>query len=322
MMLCLSERDLIQAASRKEIVDVVEKSLRIYEEKRFFMPDRMHIDYGGDTLLLMPCFASGCLGTKLVTLFPGNAGKNLPVLNGVMILNDGKTGEPLALLNGSALTALRTGAVGAAGINLTTPENASVLGVIGAGVQGHSQAVTACTQRNFQTIWIHDLISEKIRALKLKLEASLPGVDILIASSAAELVKNAGVVITATPATEPVIPDDPGLTAGKNFIGIGSYKPEMREFPRAVYTQIKKLYIDTDYALEESGDVIAPLEKGWIRPEQVMTLGKRLTGKAPAPEPGETTVFKSVGMALFDLIVSAFLYRKAKEQGLGQEAAL
>lgn len=321
-MLFLSESDLLKAAIRRDIVEVVEESLRIYEEKRFFMPDRMHIDYQGNTLLLMPCFASGSLGTKLVTLFPGNPEKNLPVLNGLVILNDGGTGVPLAVLNGSALTALRTGAVGAAGVNQTAPETVTRLGIIGAGIQGYSQAVTACSQRNFKTIWIYDLIPGKIRELEKKLTADLSGVNIKIASSAEDLVGNTEVIITATPASEPVIPDDPALTAGKNFIGIGSYKPEMREFPRSVYTQINHLYIDTDFAKKESGDVITPLEKGWILPEQVMTLGKRLTGEVPAAAPGETTLFKSVGMALFDLSVSAFLYRKAKEQGLGQEVDL
>jgi len=317
-MLFLSKNDLQKAASRGEIVEVVEESLRMYEEQRFYMPDRMHIEHQGNTLLLMPCFASGSLGTKLVTLFPGNQGKNLPVLNGLVVLNDGGTGAPLAVLNGSALTALRTGAVGAAGVNQTAPETVISLGMIGAGIQGYSQIVTACTQRNFKIIWIYDVIPGKARKLKEKLAGGLSGVDIKIAS----LVENTEVVMTATPAAEPVIPDDPELTAGKNFIGIGSYKPEMREFPQALFAQIKRLYIDTNFAKEESGDVITPLEKGWIQPEQVMTLGKRLTGKAPAPEPGETTLFKSVGMALFDLTVSAFLYRKAKEKRLGQEVDL
>lgn len=122
--------------------------------------------------------------------------------------------------------------------------------------------------------------------------------------------------------SEPVIPDDPELIAGKKFIGIGSYKPEMREFPQDVYKLIKKLYIDTDFAREESGDVITPLGKNWILPDQVMTLGKRLTGKASPPASDETTLFKSVEMALFDLNVSAFLFQKAKEQGLGQEVDL
>jgi ornithine cyclodeaminase/alanine dehydrogenase-like protein (mu-crystallin family) len=321
-MLFLSEGDLQKAAGRRDLVGVAEESLCLYEEKRFHMPDRMHIDHGGNTLLLMPCFASGYLGTKLVTLFPGNPEKNLPVLSGLMVLNDGGTGIPLAVFNGSALTALRTGAVGAAGVNQTAAESVTKLGVIGAGIQGYSQAVTACTQRQFDTVWIYDVIPGKTRELQKKLMESLPGVKIEPASFPRDVVDNAEVVITATPATEPVIPDEPALTAGKNFIGIGSYKPEMREFPRAVYSQLKHLFIDTDSALKESGDVITPLEENWIKREQVTTLGKMITGKMAAPLTGETTLFKSVGMALFDLAVAVFLYQEAKEKGLGREVEL
>lgn len=321
-MLCLSEKDLLKAACRSELVNVVEESLRVYEEQRFYMPDRMHIDFQGNTLLLMPCFASGNMGTKLVTLFPGNPEKNLPVLNGLVILNDGGTGVPLAVLNGAALTALRTGAVGAAGVNQTAPQSASSLGVVGAGVQGFSQALSACTQRDFANIWLYDVIPGKAKELKKDLNSELPGKNIQIAESPRQLVENTGVIITATPSTEPVVPDDPDLIKGKRFIGIGSYKPDMREFPRSLFTQIKQLYIDTDFAKEESGDIIIPLKKKWIKPEQILTLGKRVSGEIPAPEPGETTLFKSVGMALFDLTVSAFLFHKAKEKGLGQEVNL
>ncbi len=321
-MLCLSEGDLLKASGRHEVVSVVEESLRLYEEERFYMPERMHIDYQGNTLLLMPCFASGNMGTKLVTLFPGNPGKNLPVLNGLVILNDDETGIPLAVLNGAALTALRTGAVGAAGVNQTAPASPAGLGVIGAGVQGFSQAVSACTQRDFKNLWLYDVISGKAQELKKKLTSELPGKTIHIAESPRQLIENTEVIITATPSTEPVVPNDPDLIKGKRFIGIGSYKPEMREFPQSLFTQIKQLYIDTDFAKEESGDIITPLKRKWIKPEQILTLGKRVKGEIPAPESGETTLFKSVGMALFDLTVSAFLFHKAKEKGLGQEVSL
>ncbi len=88
-MLCLSEQDIVQAVDCKEVIDAIENSLVIYEEKKFHMPNRMHVDYDEDTLLLMPCFIPKRFGTKLVSVFPGNAQKGLPVVNGVVVLNDG-----------------------------------------------------------------------------------------------------------------------------------------------------------------------------------------------------------------------------------------
>lgn len=319
-MLFLSEKDILEAASPGEVVDEVEAAMFLYEKKDFLMPDRMHVDFEGKTLLLMPCFARKYLGTKLVTLFPENAEKNIPVLNGVMILNSGETGEPLALLNGSVLTALRTGAVGSVGIRHLTPSSVTVLGVVGAGVQGFSQALSACSQRKFSSIYIFDIDFKKMAAFCRKMAAALPEIKIIQAKSAGHLLKESQVVITTTTSLKPVLPDKKELLEGKHFIGIGSYKPEMREFPHSLFKLLERVYIDTDYAKEESGDIITPLEKNWIKKEQIFTLGKLMTGQIKE-KPGDkgTSLFKSVGMALFDIIVSEFIFRKAKKLGLGTE---
>jgi ornithine cyclodeaminase/alanine dehydrogenase-like protein (mu-crystallin family) len=319
-MLILNRNDILSVASREEVVDCVEKAVLVYEEKNFHMPDRMCVDYGGNSLLLMPCFTKKSMGTKLVSLFPENEKKNLPALFGVMVLNDGRTGEPLAVLNGSALTALRTGAVGGVGIRHMTLKKVKTLGIVGAGVQGFHQAVTACTQRQFKTVYVYDRFAEKAYQLCEKLSEVLKDIAVQEAKSSEELLTESDVVITATTSLEPVLPDDPGLFLGKHVVGIGSYKPDMREFPRALYTHVRTMAVDTEYALVESGDVKVPLEKGWIRKDQIVTLGKIISGKIPVTcGEKETTIFKSVGMALFDLMVSGFIYKRAVEKGIGRE---
>lgn len=319
-MLILNQEDLLRAVSREEMVDCVEKAVLVYEEKDFNMPDRMCVEYGKNSLLLMPCFTEKSMGTKLVSLFPENEKKDLPVLFGVMVLNDGETGRPLAVLNGSALTALRTGAVGGAGIRHITSEKAKSLGIVGAGVQGFHQAVTACTQRPFKTVYVYDKFPEKAYQLCEKLSEVLKDIAVQEAKDSEELLAHSDVVITATTSSEPVLPDEPGLFLGKHIVGIGSYKPEMREFPKALYTHVRTMAVDTDYALVESGDVKVALEKGWIQKDQIVTLGKIISGKVHVTcGKEETTVFKSVGMALFDLIVSGFIYRRAVAKGIGRE---
>ncbi|HZX11460.1 MAG TPA: ornithine cyclodeaminase family protein, partial [Acidobacteriota bacterium] len=203
-MLVLNQKDILNAVTRNEIVDSVEKALRMYEEKKFHMPDRMHVDYRGNTLLLMPCFTKKSMGTKLVSLYPQNEKKDLPVLFGVMVLNDGNTGKPLAVLDGSALTALRTGAVGSVSIRHMTSKKVSILGIVGAGVQGFHQTITACTQRDFKSVYVYDKFSEKSDQLIEKLLKKLKNIKVKKAKKAEELLEEAEVVITATTSTEPV----------------------------------------------------------------------------------------------------------------------
>jgi ornithine cyclodeaminase/alanine dehydrogenase-like protein (mu-crystallin family) len=319
-MIYLTETDILKAATIDEMLDAIEASLRIYEKKEFHMPQRLHVDHEDDVLLLMPCFTKDYFGTKVVTLFPDNPAKNVPVLNGIMVLNDSQTGVPLALLNGPALTAVRTAAVGAVSIRHLAPDDAHAVGIIGAGVQGFYQARAACSARSITDVFIYDIYPEKASALKDKLSQAIGDVNVHRAARVEDLLENTQVVITATTSTEPVLPDKEDLLAGKHFVGIGSYKPNVREFPRALFGLLKTVYIDTEHALEESGDIIVPLRNGWLRQDQIMTLGRFLIDNEPESHvKQETTLFKSVGMALFDVCASTLIYEKAIAKGLGQQ---
>ncbi len=319
-MIYLTETDILNAATIDEMLGAIEASLRIYEKKEFHMPQRLHVDHEDDVLLLMPCFTRDYFGTKVITLFPGNPSKNVPVLNGIMVLNDSQTGMPLALLNGPALTAVRTAAVGAVSIRHLAPDNAHAVGIIGAGVQGFYQARAACSAGRITDVFIYDLYPEKASALKDKLLAAIPDVNFHHAARVEDLLEHTQVVITATTSSNPVLPEKKELLAGRHFVGIGSYKPDVREFPRALYGLLKTVYIDTEHALEESGDIIVPLHNGWLRRDQIMTLGRFLIdNESESHVRQETTFFKSVGMALFDVCAATLIYEKAIAKGLGQE---
>lgn len=322
-MIYLTEKDILQAVCFNDLLDAIEASMYMYENKEFHMPKRLHVDYEDNTLLLMPCFTKDCFGTKLVSLFPQNPEKNLPVLTGIMVLNDAQTGLPLALLNGPALTALRTAAVGSVSIRRLTPDNIQSLGIIGAGVQGFYQAWVACSARDLKDIYVFDLYAKKTTAMIEKLSKVIPDVNLHQANCVEDLLDNSQTVITATTSFEPVLPNEEELLSDKHFVGIGSYKPNMREFPEAVFSLLNMVFIDTDHALEESGDLIVPLQNNWIRREQVMTLGKFLnenTSQNKAKK--ETTLFKSVGMALFDVCAAELIYDSAIRKGLGQKIDL
>ncbi len=317
-MLYLNEEEVFQAVELKEIIEAIEKSMRLYESEDFEMPTRMHMDYDGNTLLLMPSSAEKKVGAKLLTITPANREKDISMIQGCYILSDGVTGEMLSIINASSLTALRTGAIGAVSLKHMTSRDIDSVGVIGAGVQGYHQALYALEVRNLENLWVYDIDEDQLDEFSRKLNQQNVDTEIHKARSSTELVKNSGVVITTTTSTEPVVPDEPGLIKGKHFIGIGSYRPEMRELPRAVFKEVEKVMIDTEDALEETGDLITPLEKGWIKENQIYTIGKLLEGNVDVDFSG-TTLFKSVGMALFDLVAVDLVYEEAEKKGLGTE---
>lgn len=318
-MLYLNEKDINKCISLNEIMNEIEKAYKIYEENKFHMPDRIHVDHKNKTILYMPCFLEDTFGTKVLTVFPENREKSKPVIDGLMLLNDYDTGETVSILDGKTLTALRTGAVGGTGIRYTTPKDVKVVGLVGAGVQGFNQLRFACEARDIEKIIIFDLFKEKLPAYIGELKTEIPGVEMVSAETTEELLKESEIIITTTTANEPVFPNKKELFEGKHFIGIGSYKPYMREYPDALISVLNKVYIDTEFAKEETGDLSQPIEKGLLKDSQIETFGDYLLNERNKGEIVKgTTWFKSVGMALFDIVVAQLIYEKAKEKGIGQ----
>jgi ornithine cyclodeaminase/alanine dehydrogenase-like protein (mu-crystallin family) len=317
----LNAQDLMAALSFEGVMEAVEEALRLYESKQFVMPDRMSIDCGdGNLFLLMPSVAADRIATKLVTVYPGNRARGRPVIDGIVVLSDRATGEVLALMDGKTITAMRTGAVTGVSIRYLARPDARTAGLVGCGVQGYYQVMYACTAREIERIALFDVNPAAMPPMIDKLRAALPGVTIKAGSSAAEVLAASEIVIAATTARAPIFPDDPALFAGKHLVAIGSFEPEVREYPDAAMRAVGKVWIDTDFALEESGELIIPLRKGLLREEQLETLGHFiLSGRPPERGAHGTTMFKTVGMALFDLTTARQAYASARERNLGTE---
>ena len=270
------------------------------------VPPRVHLDRGPNTLLLMPCLGSTYFSTKLVSVFPKNLQKKEPMIYGLVLLNDGQTGRPLAVLDGSKLTAMRTAAVGAVGIKYLAPQEASNLGVVGLGIQGFHQALFACQQRNIRTLRIIDNSGEVMSRFSERFKAFYPEINVVPCNSAEELCNASEIVITATGSHQPVVPDHGGWWKGKTVVGIGSYKPDMREFPDSFFADLEQVFVDTPVALEETGDLLEPLNKGLISEASIFPLWDLIQEKVILS--GETRFFKSVGMAAFDLYAAKLVY--------------
>lgn len=318
-MLFLNAQEIMAALTLDEVMDSVEEALRLYERRAFVMPERMAVPCGdSNLLLLMPCVARGGLSTKLVTVFPGNRAHNRPVIDGLVVLSDQSTGEILALLDGKTITSMRTGAVTGVSIRHLSRPDAQSVGLVGCGVQGYFQLLYACAARDIRKVALFDSVPAAIPPLVDRLHAALPGVEIEVAVSTAALVTASDVVITATTARAPVFPDDPELFKGRHCVAIGSFEPDVREYPDALLSVVEKVWVDIDFAKEESGELLVPLREGKLREDQIETLGHFiLSGREPERGTYGTTFFKTVGMALFDLTTAQRAYGNAAQKGLG-----
>ncbi len=301
-----------------EVVEVVEKAMIAYEKEEVVVPLRMHIEKGKDTMICMPAWGDRYFANKLVNVFPGNRDKNLPLNIGALVLNDAETGQAVALMNASKITALRTGALGAIGIKYLTPADTSSFGLIGCGLQGIHLAALTCTVRKISTIFYLHRSDSGAARLKSFMQNYFPEVSIVPVSSAEELLSKTNAVIAATPSPVPVLPNDSSLLEGKCFISIGSFKPSMQELPDEVFKLAGRLFMDSEFARVEPGDCINPVKKGILKETDLLTIGKLITGEASV-DVHQTTAYKSAGMAVYDLFVAQAMYERAMKTNKGTQ---
>ena len=316
-MIFLGKEEVEKLVDPNEIMDQIEEAYRIFGADAYYMPPRPVIEHENKTLIYMPCFTEDIIGTKMLTIFPENAKLGLPSLDGLVILNHRTTGAPLAIMDGQAVTAWRTGAVGGVGIRHLSRKDARTVGIVGAGAQGFHQAVYACAARNIETVYIWNHSDRDLTDFMARLKKTIadPAVEVVQCKTVEELVKASDIICTATPSEEPVLPNDRELLEGKCIIAIGSYTPQMREIPDVIWDLVDNVYIELPYACEESGDLSQPLAEGRLTMDRVVLMDKFLASGADEDEIAKkTTYFKSVGMGLFDVCVAQKLLEKAKER--------
>lgn len=316
-MLYIDAQTVRKAASIPEWVAVMKNALSEAPHYDRCMQKRQHIDFGRNTFLLMPCVNENYWVTKLVSFCPGNPELGKPSIYGTLILNDSRTGEPLAVMDGGMITAMRTAAVGSAGLDLLAPPGVRTLGVVGAGTQGMYQAMFACQVRDFDRICFYDKSDDAAGAFTAFIRKELPGMSVEQVKDTTELAKSAEVIITATNADQPVFPSVEGMLKGKTILAVGSYKPDHRELPPTVFDHVSRVFVDTMHAMTESGDLTAPLGEGLIQQESIHPLGRLIHGELTVGT-DPTRLFKTVGSAVYDLFAAELVYRKTRSQQPGQ----
>src|SRR5699024_2054845 len=233
-----TKQNMEEVVSMKDIIDSIDGTYKLYLNNDFYMPTRTQVTNQQNTLVLMPCFTKKYIATKLITVFPENSKKNLSSINGTVTLNCNLSGINKAILDGTYLTGVRTGAIGGNAVRHLAKQNVKTLAVIGAGTQGFYQTLAACEERNFEQINVYNRTpGEKLTNFIQNLNAALNyKVHITAVDTPGRAIQNADVVITATNSKDPVLPDDKELLKNKLFIGIGSFQQDMREFPEALYS--------------------------------------------------------------------------------------
>jgi alanine dehydrogenase len=325
----LSAADIRRLISMAEAIEIVKGAFIQLSARKAQSPVRtsLKVGKGGEAALIMPAFLeeTRALGAKLVTVFPGNPKAGLPATQALVFLVDAETGGPLAVLEGTYLTRLRTGAASGAATQLLSLPEAERLAVFGAGGQALAQALGVLAARRIREVRIFDIIPRRAEDLKEELEnqPGLPKATIYRAGSPEQAVAGADVIVTATTSRTPVFPGR-AVSAGAHINAIGAFTPEMQEVDEETILR-SRIFVDSiEACLEEAGDLIIPLHKGLIRREDIQgELGEIASGKKPGRNSrDEITYFKSVGNAVQDISVAQALVRRAAEKGVGAEVGL
>jgi ornithine cyclodeaminase/alanine dehydrogenase-like protein (mu-crystallin family) len=254
----------------------------------------------------------------MVSIWPDNPGRGLRTVMGLAAVIDPDTGQPLALLNGEALTALRTGASGGLATDLLARPNAGVVAVFGAGVQARAQLEAVCEVRQVKEVRVFGRTPSRVEAFVASVSgwSNVPSTS--VAGSRRDAVVGADIVIAATNSEKPVF-DGRDLSPGVHITGVGSYTPQMQEVDEITVQQAKIVVDSLQACLAEAGDLITPLEKGIISKLDIHAeLGQIVNGDQPGREAyDEITFFKSVGVAVQDVVAASEILRAAEAQGLG-----
>ena len=321
-ILVLTHSEVEQLLPMRECIDVMSEALASLARGEVHQPLRMVVrppDAAG-VIAMMPAYKSGdvpLFGLKAICVFPGNAAHGKDAHQGGVLLFSGETGELLAIINASAITAIRTAAVSGLATRLLAREDASELAIIGAGVQARAHlAAMACVRpikrariasRRFENA--QEFADEVQREYAFTVEA---------VTSVQSAINEADLIVTATTSPNPVLECD-WIAPGAHINAVGTYSPSAREIDTATMVA-SSLFVDRrESALNEAGDYLLAARDGAIGPDHIRAeIGEVLIGNsAGRTSRDEITLFKSLGLATEDLAAAEYVYRKAQQSRAG-----
>jgi ornithine cyclodeaminase/alanine dehydrogenase-like protein (mu-crystallin family) len=297
--LFLNEEQVRKHLRMTELIPAIEKAVIDFSAGKVTQPVRsvIKVDVAATTGFfgLMPALTPDGLGLKAVTFYPSNAERGIPTHMATIFLVDPQTGTPLAIMDGRLITEMRTAAVSAAATKLLASPDAKILAILGSGVQARSHVEALRLVRPFEEIRVWSPTLENAQRFANEIAG--------IAMSAEEAVRGADVIVTVTNSKTPVLRGT-WLKTGSHVNAIGACRPDWRELDDEAISHL--LFVDSrEGAMKESGDVILSGAKIYAE------LGEALAGKVQT-RANETTIFKSLGMAVEDIAAALLVYQAAK----------
>jgi thiomorpholine-carboxylate dehydrogenase len=295
-MLFLDEEQVRKHLRMADLIPTMEKALIDFSVGKVTQPVRqvIPVDPPGGFYGMMPALTPEGLGQKIVTFYPPNAEKNFPTHMAIILLNDPETGAPIAVMDGRLITEMRTAAVSAAATKLLAPKDTKVLAILGSGVQARSHVEALRLVRQFEEVRVWSPNKSHAENFAKEIGATVMSVE--------GAVRGADVVVTATSSKMSIL-RGAWLKSGCHVNAVGACRPDWRELDDDAMANA--VFVDSrEAAMKESGDVI--LSRAKIYAE----LGEAFAGKVPS-RANETTIFKSLGMAVEDISAALLVYRSA-----------
>jgi ornithine cyclodeaminase len=330
-MLILTANEVRKALPMNETIEAMKRAYAALSDGKADAPlrTRLRVPRQEAVSLFMPAYVQAedgdALAVKVVSLFPKNPERerSLAYIQAAVLVLDPETGRAVALLEGSSLTAIRTGAGSGAAIDLLARPDSQVVAIFGAGVQGRTQLEAACSVRKIEQAWVFDPSVERAERMVAEMAGKGPAPDALrVAKNSYQAVSEADIICTATTSTTPVFADA-DLKPGAHVSAIGSYTPELQEVPAETVARALVVVDSRSATLAETGDLLRPMRAGLFGEEHIHAeLGEILLGrKAGRKSPDQITYFKSVGVAVQDAIAAQLALRNADKMGIGQNVS-
>jgi ornithine cyclodeaminase len=322
MPLLLTERDIRAVLPMSDLIGAMEGALVAYSKGDVTQPVRTVLEVGPDRAYfgLMPASLDDppAVGAKLVTVYAKNHERGLPSHLATIVLLDHATGGIAALLDGRYITEARTAAVSAVSLKLLARPEARTLAVLGSGVQArsHLEAIRHVRDLGDVRVWSPSVDNREAYAREM---SAATGLAIRTAASASEAVRGADLVVIATASRTPVV-QDADIADGAHIMAVGACRPDQREMPTALIARAR-LFVDSlKGALQESGDVLLPIAEKAITDSHIAgELGALAGGAVPGRRsPADVTIFKSLGMAVEDVVAARLAVERARASGRGQ----
>lgn len=326
-LLVLSDSDVHKVLGRSECADAMRTALISLQNGSAQMPLRTVVRPAGAAGLvgLMPSYLAGedashrgaAYGLKAICITPANPAAGLDTHQGVVLLSSGQTGEPLALLNASAVTEIRTAAVSVVATELLARPDASLLAVIGAGVQARSHILALDDAMQLTEIRLAARDPARAEQLAASVRETVRA-PVAVCPSARDALAGAGIVVTATNSAEPVL-EASWLTPGTHINAVGACLPTVRELDTATMAGGVLFADSRESVLAEAGDYRLAAADGAVSPAHIRAeLGELLTGAAQGRRSDqEITIFESLGLAIEDLAAAQRAYQQAAQTGAG-----